>query len=364
MTDTANNFEAALRLSAIVESSDDAIVSKNLDGIVMSWNRAAERMFGYTAEEMVGRPITTIIPESRLSEEDYVLDCMRRGVGVDHYQTERRHKDGHLVEVSLTVSPIRSPDGTVVGASKIARDIGERQRLIAELERANRLKDEFLATLSHELRTPLNAILGYARLLRSGIVEEPGRTRAVETIERNATALAQLVSDVLDVSRITSGKMRFDVQPCDLAAIMANAVESVVPALAARGLELSQHVDPQAGLVSGDPSRLQQVFWNVLSNAVKFTPAGGRITVAIARHEACVRVVVQDSGRGIAAHVLPHIFERFHQGDSSTTRDVGGLGLGLALVRHYVEMHGGTVWAASDGIGTGATFTIELPAAR
>ena len=364
MPDSTSNFEAAVRLSAIVESSDDAIVSKDLNGIVTSWNRAAERMFGYTAEEMIGRSITTIIPESRLGEEDHVLDCVRRGVGVDHYQTERRHKDGHLVEVSLTVSPIRGKDGTIVGASKIARDIGERHRLLAELEKANRLKDEFLATLSHELRTPLNAILGYARLLRDGLIDEAGRARAVVTIERNATALAQLVSDVLDVSRITTGNMRFDVQPCDVAAILASAIESLVPALSARGIELSQEVDPNAGPVPGDPNRLQQVFWNLLSNAVKFTPAGGHIRTAIARGQGCIRITVQDSGRGIPAHVLPHIFERFHQGDSSTTRDVGGLGLGLALVRHFVEMHGGTVSAASEGADRGATFTIELPAAR
>jgi PAS domain S-box-containing protein len=363
MGDPASNLQAALRLSAIVESSDDAIVSKDLNGIVTSWNRAAERMFGYTAEEMIGRSITTIIPEARLGEADYVLDCVRRGVGVDHYQTERRHKDGHLVEVSLTVSPVRTPDGRIIGASKIARDIGERHRLLAELEHANRMKDEFLATLSHELRTPLNAILGYSRLLRGGIIEEAGRARAIETIERNAIALAQLVSDVLDVSRITSGKMRFEVQPCDLGAIVASAVESILPAVAAKDIELSQQIDPRAGLVSGDPNRLQQVFWNILSNAVKFTPAGGRIGIVIARTDSCVRVVVQDSGRGIPAAVLPHIFERFHQGDSSTTRDVGGLGLGLALVRHFVEMHGGSVWAESDGIGTGTTFTIEFPAA-
>jgi PAS domain S-box-containing protein len=364
MPETVGEFEAALRLSAIVQSSDDAIVSKDLTGTVTSWNRAAERMFGYTAEEMIGRPITVIIPDDRLGEEEHVLDCVRRGVGVEHYETQRRRKDGQLVEVSLTVSPIRNTDGTIIGASKIARDISERKRLIAELEHANRVKDEFLATLSHELRTPLNAILGYARLLQGGLVKEAGRARAIETIERNATALAQLVSDVLDVSRITSGKMRFDVQRCDVDAIMTRAVDSIRPALDARGIALSHDADPEAGPISGDPDRLQQVFWNLLSNAVKFTPPGGHIGIRIARHGTSVRIIVRDTGRGITPEVLPHIFERFHQGDNSTTRDVGGLGLGLALVRHFVEMHGGSVAAESDGPGTGATFTIDLPAAR
>jgi PAS domain S-box-containing protein len=363
MTDKAGNIEAALRLSAIVESSDDAIVSKDLNGTVMSWNRAAERMFGYTAAEMIGRPILIIIPADRIGEEAYVLDRVRRGVGVDHYETERRHKDGHRVLVSLTVSPIRAADGTLLGASKIARDIGERKRLTAELERANRVKDEFLATLSHELRTPLNAILGYARLLRAEMIDEAGRARAIATIERNATALAQLVSDVLDMSRIISGKMRFDVEPCDVPTIISSATESIMPAVLARRIELRRQLDRDTGLVAGDPNRLQQVFWNLLSNAVKFTPEGGRIDVLAARAGTSVRITVRDTGRGIDASVLPHVFERFHQGDSSTTRDVGGLGLGLSIVRHYVEMHGGRVWAASDGLGTGATFTIELPLA-
>jgi PAS domain S-box-containing protein len=364
MAEKVGQIEAALRLSAIVDSSDDAIVSKDLNGTVMSWNRAAERMFGYTAAEMIGRPILIIIPADRIGEEDYVLDCVRRGVGVDHYETERRHKDGHRVLVSLTVSPIRAPDGTLLGASKIARDIGERKRLMAELERANRVKDEFLATLSHELRTPLNAILGYSRLLRAEMMDDAGRTRAIETIERNATALAQLVSDVLDVSRIISGKMRFDVERCDIVSILTSATHSIVPAMLAKRIELRQQLDGDTGLVAGDPNRLQQVFWNVLSNAVKFTPEGGRIDVIAARVGTAARISVRDTGRGIEASLLPHVFERFHQGDSSTTRSVGGLGLGLAIVRHYVELHGGRVWAESDGLGTGATFTIELPLAK
>ena len=357
----ARDFEATLRLSAIVESSDDAIVSKDLNGIVMSWNRAAERMFGYTAAEMIGRPIVVIIPVDRLAEEHYVLDCVRRGVGVDHYETQRRHKDGHLVDISLTVSPVRRADGVVIGASKIARDIGERKRLLAELEKANRSKDEFLATLSHELRTPLNSILGYARLLRAGIVDDSARGRAIETIERNAVALAQLVSDVLDLSRIVTGKMRFAVAPCNVAELMEGALDSMIPAIASKGIELSRDIALDVCPVAGDPDRLQQVFWNLLSNAVKFTPRGGHIWIAVARDGPSVCIVVRDNGRGIAPELLPYVFDRFSQGDSSSTREVGGLGLGLAIVRHYVEMHGGRVTASSGGTGEGATFTVHLP---
>jgi PAS domain S-box-containing protein len=362
MPETVDSLDPALRLSAIVRWSDDAIVSKDLNGVITSWNLAAERMFGYTADEVIGRKITIIIPEERLAEEDHVLDCIRRGVAVDHYETQRRHKDGHLVEVSLTVSPVRSNDGTIVGASKIARDIGERKRLVSDLERANRTKDEFLATLSHELRTPLNAILGYARLLRSGMIDQTGQARAVETIERNATALAQLVSDVLDMSRIVSGKMRFNVQSCDIVAILSSAVDSVLPAITSKRIELTRDFG-SIGAVTGDADRLQQIFWNLLSNAVKFTPVGGRITIALNGDGSNLRVVVTDSGRGISRELLPYVFERFLQGDSSTTREAGGLGLGLALVRHYTEMHGGRVWAESEGLGKGATFTIELPTA-
>ena len=213
----------ALRLASIVDSSDDAIVSKDLNGIVTSWNAAAERMFGFTASEMVGQSIRRIIPDDRQQEEDEVLSRIRRGERVEHYETIRRRKDGTLVPVSLTVSPIRSQDGTVVGASKIARDISERERAEQERQRlltiardASRLKDEFLATLSHELRTPLNAIVGYVRMMQSDLLTGEKRTRALDTVARNVTSLTQIVEDVLDVSRIISGKLRLDVQPVDL----------------------------------------------------------------------------------------------------------------------------------------------------
>ena len=206
----------ALRLAAIVDSSDDAIVSKDLNGIVTSWNRAAEQMFGYTADEIVGKSIKTIIPPDRLPEEDFVLSQVRKAIRIEHFETVRVRKDGSLIDISLTVSPIKGKDGQVIGVSKIARDISERKRLLAELEQSNRLKDEFLATLSHELRTPLNAVMGYAQMLREGKIGEQSQGRALELIDRNARALVRLVSDVFDISTIVAGKARLKLEPCDL----------------------------------------------------------------------------------------------------------------------------------------------------
>jgi PAS domain S-box-containing protein len=539
-----DNADAALRLAAIVESSDDAIVSKSLEGIVTSWNGAAERMFGYSAAEMVGHSIRHIIPDDRQSEEDDVLAKLRRGERVDHYETWRRRKDGTLLPISLSVSPIRNRNGIVIGASKIARDISQRRQAEAERERllaisqsqaaimdrlnqvgsvvasaldrdviiqavtdaatelttaqfgaffrtvvdehgesykldavsgvpretladspvprdislfdptfrgravlrsddvtkdthygdhpphpgrltehlsvrsclavpvrarsgevlggllfghpdvarftdqherlatgiaswasvalenarlylgvqeANRLKDEFLATLSHELRTPLNAILGYARMLRAHIVAPENQQRAIETVERNATSLTQIVEDVLDVSRIVSGKLRLDVQPVDLSEVVRSAVDAVLPAATAKGVRTETSFEQQGVPVYGDAERLQQVVWNLMTNAVKFTPSGGLVQVCVTRLQSHVEVVVRDTGIGIAAEFLPHVFEPFRQADGSINREHGGLGLGLGIARRLTEIHGGTIGASSDGPGLGATFRLTLP---
>ena len=293
----------ALRLASIVDSSDDAIVSKDLHGIITSWNAAAERMFGYTALEMVGQSIRRIIPDDRQLEEDEVLSRIRRGERVEHYETIRRRKDGTLLPVSLTVSPIKTADGTIVGASKIARDVSdrqraeqERQRLLAIARDASRLKDEFLATLSHELRTPLNAIVGYVRMMQEGLLTGEKRARALDTVERNVTSLTRIVEDVLDVSRIISGKIRLDVQPVDLSPVIDNALESVRPAANAKGVRLIGIVDPRSAHVSGDPERLQQILWNILSNAVKFTERGGLVQVRLEQVNSHVEITVSDTG--------------------------------------------------------------------
>jgi PAS domain S-box-containing protein len=705
--------DPTLRLAAIVESSDDAIVSKDLNGIITSWNRGAEELFGYTADEAVGQSITMLIPADRLAEETMVLGKIRRGERVEHFETIRRRKDGTSVYISLTVSPIRNADGTIVGASKIARDISERKRIEAELEdlrrrlmaltaasasvlgstdsasvasasidvarevfsadgyalwridahrnwriissvgvsvdfvsqivppnaapavpfstplifedlrtspafpqrremferegiasliafpltirgdvsgamafysrrtrtyseidvkvgnavanlaasaltsaelyeeqrhareaadharqqatflaeassalsssldyevtlkavarlavptiadwcavdivnergalqrlvvahvdpakvelartmqerypvdadtpggvhevirtgrpayvsriqpsmietaardeehlriinelaltsymcvpllvqsnaigaitfvsaesrreytdadlrlarelamraslavenarsyaranEASRLKDEFLATLSHELRTPLNAVLGYARMMRMQMIPSERSKPALDVVERNATALKQIIEDVLDVSRIVAGRLRLNVQPVDLPSVLRESIATVLPAADAKGLRVETVIEPVTTPVSGDAERLQQIIWNLLSNAIKFTPRGGKVQLRLERVDSHIEVIVSDTGRGISAEFLPFVFERFRQADASFSREHGGLGLGLAIAKQLAEMHGGTITAASDGVGKGATFALKLP---
>jgi PAS domain S-box-containing protein len=546
---------ASQRLAAIVESSDDAILSKDLNGIIMSWNRGAERMFGYSAAEVIGKSIAIVIPTDRLFEEDQVLARIRAGQPVE-METVRRRKDGTSVDISLKVSPVKDDEGHIVGASKIARDITARRRSEAEradlldevrrernaaelarrqaaflaeagsvlsrsldyeqtfaevarlavpeiadwcavdivdkdggLQRltvthsdpakvrqaqelarryppdpngpgglmdvirsgkpsmmenvplewlaarahddehlghllefkltsylcvplvsasgtlgaltfayaesgrhytvrdltfaedlaaraslafenalayrrahdANRLKDEFLATLSHELRTPLNAIIGYAHMLNMGILNGERQAKAIAVVKRNSEALGQIIADVLDVSRITSGKLRLDVRPVDLEDILRNAIATLQPAADAKGVSLELRIDSTVAKAAGDPDRLQQVVWNLLSNAVKFTPRGGHVQIDLGRSEDSLDLVVRDDGQGIDPSFLPHIFERFRLADSRSSREHGGLGLGLAIVRELVELHGGSVSAASDGPGKGAAFRVRLP---
>jgi PAS domain S-box-containing protein len=377
------------RLAAIVESSDDAIIGKDLNSIITSWNQGAERIFGYSAEEMIGTSIVRLIPPERQGEEEEILSCLKRGERFEHFETVRITKEGRQLHVSLTVSPIKDANGRVVGASKIARDItdrklseealrearkiaeaanADRKRLLeseraarSEAERANHMKDEFLATLSHELRTPLNAVLGWAAALRAGHSLTEELEQGLETIERNARVQAQIIEDLLDMSRIISGKVRLDVQRLDLPAVVAEAIDTVRASASAKGVRLQAIIDPLNTPVTGDPNRLQQVFWNLLSNAIKFTPKGGRVQVLLERVDSHVEVSVIDTGEGISPEFLPYIFNRFQQADASTTRRHGGLGLGLAIVKQLVELHGGSVRVKSSGIGKGATFIVSLP---
>ena len=505
--------EAAAYLAAIVESSDDAIISKDLSGVIQSWNAGAERMFGYSAAEAIGRSISLIIPPGREAEEHQILARLRRGERVDHFETVRVARDGREVAISLTVSPIRDASGEVVGASKIARDITEkkraadalaeqrewlqttlesigdaviatdargeivflnavaehltgwrredargkqctevfhivnemtrrpadnpvqrvledgvviglanhtlliaadgterpiddsaapirhrdgriagtvlvfrdvtdrrqvenerytalleRERLLeseraarADAERANRLKDEFVAIVSHELRTPLNAMMGWTEILANDESDADTRERAVDVLRRNTRLQAQLVSDLLDMSRMLSGKLRLDLRSVELSAVIQDAVQTVQSAADNKGLEIETDVEPGVGIALADPARLQQVLCNLLLNAVKFTPAGGRVSVTLRQIDAGAEITVSDNGVGIRPELLSSIFDRFRQADSSASRRFGGLGLGLAIVKQLVEMHGGTVRAASPGDGQGASFTVSLP---
>jgi PAS domain S-box-containing protein len=538
-------------LAAIIDSADDAIISKTLEGIITSWNSGAERIFGYTADEAIGKPVTVLIPEDHLNEEPAILRRIRNGERVEHYETVRLRKDGSLVDISLTVSPIKAADGTIIGASKIARDISprkraedalternevietvnrlgqalaaeldlprlvqavtdaatevsgakfgcffytvrdeqgesdlhyslsglpreifadsltprdrdifsttfsddgtvlladvrqdprygksspyhgiaaghlpiasylavpvvsrsgevygglffghpepgrfserdarivegiaaqasialdnarlyelaqkaakENERLFRQAEESNRLKEEFLATVSHELRNPLNAILGWSRILRAGQIPPDEIPRALETIERNARTQTQLIDDLLDVSRIVTGKLRMDVRPVDPNGFIEAAVEAVKPAAAAKGVRVYSVMDTGGISVPGDPVRLQQVVWNLLSNAIKFTPRGGRVQILLERIDSHIEIIVSDSGQGISAEFLPYVFDRFRQADQRNARKHGGMGLGLAIVKHLVEMHGGSVQAFSPGLDQGATFKVRLP---
>jgi len=614
-------------LDALIESADDAIISKTLDSLITSWNKGAERIFGYKADEVIGKSILILIPPDHHNEEPQILEKIRAGKRIEHFETVRRTKDGRLIDVSLTISPIKGPAGEIIGVSKIAREIteikrtkrkvteneeryrtlfnsidegfcviqmvfdenqkpfdyiflelnpvfikqtglegvapgktmrelipnhdeswfeiygkvaltgepirfenyaevldswfdlyafrigepkshkvaviftnitdrkkaeAERERLVKQIENeraklnylftnapafvatlrgpehifeltnpaylqlighrevvgksvrealpevedqgflelldnvyktgepfigkeipvllqretntapeqrfidfvyqpifednktvsgifvhgiditdqvqsrkiaedANRAKDEFLATLSHELRTPINAVLGWAKMIADNRLDEKGQRRAVETIYRNAQVQTQLIEDILDVSRIISGKLKLEVSPVELSTILEAAIEAVLPAAQAKEIRLNKSIASESNFVSGDPHRLQQIIWNILSNAVKFTPNGGNVEILLNCNKSNVEITVTDTGIGISKKMIPFIFDRFSQADSATNRKYGGLGLGLAIVRHLVEIHGGSIEAQSEGEGYGSTFIVKLP---
>lgn len=375
VTERKEAEKSRFHLAAIVESSNDAIISKDLNAVITSWNKGAENLFGYTAEEVVGKSVTLLIPPDHIDEEPRILERIRKGEKVFLYETVRQRKDKSDVNVSLTISPIFDYAGNIVGASKIAHDITERKQAETERERllereqnarkdaevANRLRDEFLATVSHELRAPLNSILGWARLMEKGTLDEKTTGKAISTIVRNAESQNRLIEDLLDVSRIISGKMRLEVMTVKPSNFVEAALETVRPAAEAKNIALEVVGDQIVSHISGDPNRLQQVMWNLLSNAIKFTSAGGRVTVEINRESGNVEIKVKDTGIGIKEEFLPHVFDRFRQADASSIRKFGGLGLGLAIVRHITEMHGGTVDVESAGENQGAIFTVSLP---
>ena len=361
--------QAEERLRILLDSVHDyAICMLDLQGDVVSWNHGAERVFGYQADAIIGRNISVFYPPS---ERDVNAPAEHLRIALEEGRFEcdslRVRFGGSAFDALVLLMPMRAADGAPRGFALVVQDITERKRLedslrtrAEQLAAANRAKEDFLATLSHELRTPLNAMLGWTRLLRMGKLDEPARSRALETIERNAHVQEQLIADILDVSRIVTGRLRLDLRPIELAPVVDAALETLQPSAAAKGVDLSCTL-ARTGKVLGDPDRLQQVIWNLLSNAIKFTPAGGRVSVALTRSGAAAIIAVSDTGEGISSSLLPYVFDRFTQGDSSVTRLHGGLGLGLSIVRHIVELHGGQVSARSEGAGCGATFSVKLP---
>ncbi|HEU4873562.1 MAG TPA: ATP-binding protein [Pyrinomonadaceae bacterium] len=367
------------------------IVMTDCELNVAEWNHWMEEHTGKRAHDVIGNNLLELFPEltERRLDRHYkwalegqvrVLSQALHGYLISMPAVSAEHGYAQMQQ-AVRLSPL-SHEGRVIGTLTIIEDVTERVAREAELqaqiearsrllsseklarseaERANRLKDEFLATISHELRNPLNAILGWAHMLRLGKLTDVNAERAVETIYRNAKSQAQLVSDLLDVSRIISGKLRLDVRTVDLIYIINAAIDSIRPAAEAKGIRIQAMLDPAAGPISGDADRLQQIVWNLLTNAVKFTPKGGRIQVKVQRINSHVEIVVSDSGVGISKEFLPYVFDRFRQADASITRTHGGLGLGLSIVRQLVDLHGGSVGVQSEGEGKGTTFTITLP---
>jgi PAS domain S-box-containing protein len=357
------------RLAAIVDASDDAILTKSVDGTITSWNDGAERMFGYSAADAIGRPIMILFPPDRFAEEAEFLRRIGRGERVQHFETERIAKDGRRVQVSVSLSALKNAAGSIIGISTIARDITRQLGLLtaerrarAEAERANRTKDQFLAVLSHELRQPLNTMLGWLRMLRSLRADSTQAARALEALDRSTQAQARMIDDLLDIARIEAGKLTLQLESVNLGPLISDCVESLQQEAAAKALKLEFLAGPVMATVSADPDRVRQVVMNLLANAIKYTPSGGRIQVRMTGEDGFIRIAVSDTGVGIDRGLLPHVFERFRQADWRAAGTQSGLGLGLAIVRELVEMHGGTVAAQSDGPGRGATFTVTLPA--
>ena len=358
----------------------------DVNGVVASWNAGAQRIKGYAANEIIGRHFSTFYPaDARLSgwPEHELQVAAETGRFFD--EGWRIRKDGTSFWAAVTITALRDSQARLIGFAKLTRDLTGQKRAEAleiagqqreeileaersarmEAQRATRIKDEFLATLSHELRTPLSSILGWTQVLKlkADSLKPADLKRAVDVIDRNARAQVRLIEDLLDLNRIMAGKVRLDVKQVSLPEIVQSVIESAEPGAKAKDIRLEARLDPDTPLVPGDSDRLQQVVWNLLSNAIKFTARGGRIEVVLQRAGASTVLSVSDTGIGIPGAFLPRVFDRFSQNDASTSRSFGGLGLGLAISKQLVELHGGTIRASSPGEGRGATFFVELPLA-
>jgi len=364
----ARQLLTARLLASIVESSNDAIISKSLDGIIQSWNAAAERLFGYTAAQAIGKHISLIIPLDHLAEEDHIIAQLRSGQRLEHFETERMRSDGQRITVSLTISPIKDDSGTVVGASKIVRDITDRKRLeddlrrlAADLSAADQRKNEFLATLAHELRNPLAPMSNMLQVLKHSKGDAEVLERAHETIERQLDQMVRLVDDLLDWNRITHDRLELRRSEVELSSVIQQAVEVARPLLDSAGHKLVVELPDEPVYLYADRARLAQVFGNLLNNSAKYTEPGGAISLTAERSNGEVVVTVKDNGAGIPADKLNSIFDMFMQVDKTSEQSQGGLGIGLTLVKRLVEMHGGSVEPRSAGEGLGSEFVVRLP---
>jgi PAS domain S-box-containing protein len=359
--------EALARLAAIVESADDAILSRTLDGFITSWNASAERLFGYTAAEMIGNSFTVLLPEDQLPASP--AEILASGSQSAQFETKRRRKDGQLIDVALSLSPIRDARGEVVGVSTITRDITARKRMEADLraaldaaQAAQRATSQFLGMMSHELRTPMQAVLGYADLLLAGAESSLSdeQREDVRYIKSGATRMMRLVEQMLSLSRLEAGRLEVNLEPVELATVCEQVRQEIAPLAAPKGLALVIALPPDLPLVMADVWFLHQILLNLVENAVKFTERGEvRITARVTGQG--FEIAVTDTGIGIAAEALPHIFDEFWQADGGLTRRYGGAGLGLAITRRLVELHGGSLEVASQ-LWSGSTFTVCLPA--
>ncbi len=369
-----------VRLAVTLQSIGDAVIATDAAGRITLLNRVAQSLTEWTEADAIGQPIervfATFTEDARRPEESVFARVLgQTGSAPVTQQAILRARSGREIPVADTATPIRASAGTLLGVIVVFRDItaerdAERQRAAIldreqaarrAAERLNRTKDEFVATVSHELRTPLNAIFGWVAMLRSGKLDPERQQHAIDVIHRNTIAQARLIEDLLDMSRVIRGTVRLDMQPVDVAVVLHAAVDAVQPTADARRITLQVDAPQGLGIVSGDQSRLQQIIWNLLSNSVKFTPHGGSVTATVDVEGDDVFVRVSDTGEGISPEFLPHVFDRFRQEVAHATRTHSGLGIGLSLVRHLTELHGGTVSAESAGKDQGATFTIQLP---
>jgi PAS domain S-box-containing protein len=373
--------EERLRLlESVVVNTNEAILITEAEPIdepgprIVYFNEAFTRMTGYSQQELLGKSPRIM---QRPKTERAVLDTIRTALEKFEpvvVELINYHKNGWEYWIELSLMPLKDETGCYTHWVSVQRDITERKRAEedraqllreqaarAEAEANNRTKDEFLAIVSHELRSPLNAILGWARLLRSRKFDAEKTNKALEIIERNAQAQTQLIEDLLDISRVIRGKVRLFARPINLVQVIEAAIDTVRPTADLKRIQVSSRLDRSVDLVEGDPDRLQQVVWNLLSNAIKFTPEGGRVSVRLTRVNSHAQIKVIDTGIGISPDFLPYVFERFRQAESTTTKVHGGLGLGLAIVRNLVELHGGTIRVESPGVGQGATFIVQLP---